>query len=453
MSINTLPESKKYYTQLSLSRYQRDDAFKLTSNEPNLVVQLPLPTELRDDTTVGYSPVNLETVGDIINKAGNPEAGADVFRQQAARAAVLRNAGNILQAGIGGMSGGFKGIVGDSTFSRMTSALGGAFFGTVQSLLPPEQVSSAIQQSTGIAPNPNPSVAFQGPVLRDFTMTWAFYPKKLDESRTIDDLIRKLKARALPTWNSSAGTAVLNYPSICQINFFPWDSGSSDTKNGWTDRSIIQIKKCFMSGVNVNYNAFGTPSFFEGNNYPTTIQLTISFKEIEYLTAEDWESEYAAAETEASTARNNDINEALGNAFKLFGGATGVLAQGIADVVGADFVDFYTESERANAETSTQTQDRLNNLPADGSSPLEYTLNTVTFGGSINSKWVVQGAEGGKFTVTETISTIIEGVQGGGQPTTKTFNSREELDTYMSSNQGPLGNNATLRPLPATEAQ
>ena len=43
-----------------------------------------------------------------------------------------------------------------------------------------------------------------------------------------------------------------------------------------------------MSAVNVNYTPSNTPAFFHGTNEPVAIQLSISFKEVEYFLAKDY---------------------------------------------------------------------------------------------------------------------------------------------------------------------
>ena len=339
--INTLPDTKKYYTLLRISPYKRGDKFELSKFEPNLMVYLPLPTELRDDTTVGYTNVNLETVGDAINQKGGT-----------LNAAVLRNAGNIASAGINGLK---------SAVSELGTAgkIAGGVISSVQSLFPAEQISSAVQQISGVAPNPNPSVQFQGPVLRDFSFTWAFYPKNKGESEQIDDMIRKLKARALPSFNKGNGQAILEYPHKCRLNFYPWDSESPD-ENGWTKKSIIKIKRCFMSGVNVNYHAFGTPAFFEGTTLPVTYQLTINFKEIEYLTSDDWD---VTAAGERKVANNFNSIDTLKSIYGVFKSASDEIAAGVYE----NFKDLLTfepapipPGSKEPEQFKTDTIDRLN---------------------------------------------------------------------------------------------
>ena len=267
----------KYYTRILIGKYDRPKPFASPKFEQTMAIFLPIPNELRDDTSVSYTNINLETVGDIVNGAGlGATAGAIGLRKSGDVVETVLGAGKtILDAG---------GNAAGKTIGNITEAITSG----VMSLFPAEQITSAIQQSLGVAPNPNPSVAFQGPVLRDFSYTWAFYPKSKEESLAIDALVKKLKAAALPSNYSKGTAAILNYPKMCQINFFPWDKGGSGDWF-WHEKSIIRYKKCVMQGVNVNYNPFGTPAFFEDSHLPTSYTLTISFREIEYMLSHDWE--------------------------------------------------------------------------------------------------------------------------------------------------------------------
>ncbi len=363
-----LTEANTYYTTLSIGPYKRDSNFKFTTFSPTLVVRLPLPTELRDDTTVSYTNVNLETVGDFLDPNRRNQGMLD--------AAALRNIGALGQMGLSATSAGLGRLVGGrGALATIAGAAGGAFIGMVQSLVPAEQVTSAIQQQMGAAPNPNPSVQFQGPVLRDFTLSWAFYPKNEGESRNIDNLIKKLKGRALPANNKDNNGAVLNYPHLCQVNFYPWDSGGRADNNGWSDNSIIRVKKCFMAGVNVNYNAFGTPGFFEGTRLPISYQLTISFKEVEYLLAGDWDPE-AAAESEANVARvttDNVISEGAGIIFGVAGG----VGRGLYNAAKESILNEYADQSAVDTQDNVVTT--LDSLkPDDGNLAADDPQSRIT---------------------------------------------------------------------------
>jgi hypothetical protein len=432
-----LPGKGAYYTRITLSPYNRGSAFELSNLTPNFIFNLPLPTELRDDTTVGYSPVNLETVGDILAGRNNTMTGA-----------VTRSAGQLVSGALSSSSKGFGRMLdrGGAALGLLNSAQE-SVIGAVQSLLPPEQINSAIQQQNGVAPNPNPSVQFQGPVLRDFTLSWAFYPKNSGESDVIDKVIRKLKARALPSLDAGGG-AILKYPHICQLNFFPWDEESTHP-NGWTDKSIIKIKQCFMSGVNVNYNAFGTPSFFEGTKLPISYQLTISFKEIDYLLSSDWDSTAAGERVNANTAFNSAtaIFGDGGPAKLVLNAGFGILTE-FATVAGDFITGNYTTNggEAAqNADVGTTAAAAL--IPGDSNSKVTISTSDTGFwsylpGGVVGrgaGQWSYsRNAEGEYVLVFDQNDTtnFRTGLTTEYAPeTVGTFKTNEELQAYLVSQE------------------
>ena len=91
----------------------------------------------------------------------------------------------------------------------------------------------------------------------------------------------------MPSNHIAGEVSILNYPSLAQLNFFPWDNGGQGAW-GWSSGSIIKIKKCFMSSVSFNYAPSNIPAFFEGTSQPVSIELSIDFKEIEYMLSNDW---------------------------------------------------------------------------------------------------------------------------------------------------------------------
>jgi hypothetical protein len=383
LKIDLLPDSKKYYTSLSIGKYKKSDPFTPSAFERIRIFHFPLPTELRDDTTVGYTAVNLETVGDIINNA----AGASGTLQ----AATLRGAGGLLNAVMSGTQRGFERAAGP-----VAGALAGSVASIAQSLLPAEQVSSAIQQKIGAAPNPNPSVQFQGPVLRDFSFTWVFYPKSYEESVVIDSAIRTLKGAALPSFNEGNRASILNYPYLCQLNFYPWDgtgeSWPKDNPYGWKKGSIIKIKNCFMSGVNVNYHAFGTPAFFEGKgSYPVSIQLTINFKETEYLTAYEWDD--SRSKQEEKEVKAAAVVGALGN----------TLLEGGKQIIGGVFKETLdllqvgegAPSPKTEAENEADAKSTIAKTKTSGTVNYRLAPTATTEGQVLGA----QRGEDGKWTV------------------------------------------------------
>lgn len=259
----------KYYCRLLLGPYTRTRPFATSSWTPQQVVFLPIPKDLADDTSVNYSETNLEGVGDIINLDPGGFVGRLAFGQGGAQ---------LLEAGASATAAAFGGPLGLKILDKVKEVSG----------VNTQNITSAIQAVSGYSPNPNPAVLFSGPELREFTFSWAFYPKTKEESYHIDKTIKTLKKAALPKPFFGNATGTLEYPYLCQINFFPWDEGGGSDSWGWTGNSIIRIKKCFMKSVRVNYSDFGNPAFFEGTNLPIMYRLNITLQETEYMLSDDW---------------------------------------------------------------------------------------------------------------------------------------------------------------------
>ena len=272
-----LLDSAKYFCTLTLLEYDRPKPFDPVSYKVQKVIRLPLPQELNDSTQVAFNNIDLKVVGDIANKDA-VGIGAEGLRQ----------AGTVLKSGIDAAATGLQAV--GAASGSLAGGLAGRISGeALSNAFDAEAIGSAIQQAMGVAPNPNPSVAFQGPVLREMNYTWNLMATNEQDSRAIRSIIKELKKRSLPRANAGLqSAAILDYPSVCQMNFFPWD-GKGSGPYGWSENSIIKMKRCFMSSVNVNYTGGAAPAFFAGwNNEPVTIQLSINMKEIEYFLSKDY---------------------------------------------------------------------------------------------------------------------------------------------------------------------
>lgn len=269
---NSLPVfsvTPPYYCSLAFGPYERPSPFEDGKWKREFGCYLPLPSQLGDLTAVSVSGSDQGTVGDIFN---GDWAGA-------AASAGLSKLGDIGAAGVQAIGGLTKILPGTSLSNLGSKLASGMDF---------KQFQSAIEQSLGVAPNPNPSVTFEGPVLGDFSFDWTLNPSSPEESIRVQTIINKIKELTLPKFKFGQGrSAILSYPHLCQINFYPWDKGGSGT-NGWSDSSIIRIKRCMVTSVNANYTPGNTPAFFEGTTLPVSIQLSIQMKEVEYRTAHDY---------------------------------------------------------------------------------------------------------------------------------------------------------------------
>lgn len=283
----------KYHTMISIGKYDRPNPMDPAKFTTQVYVKLPLPLELRDDTGVNYNNTDLTSVGDVINGA----IGGGLASY------ALRKSGDLISGGASRL--------GAAAADAITGGVAGDMVGGgIAEAFPPDQVASAIQQSLGAAPNPNPSVMFTGPQLREFNFSWQFFPRNLAESNAIRNIVNTLKKAALPATSFSSSASVLSYPSMTQFNFYPWDSGGSGPY-GWSKNSIIKMKKTMMSAVNVNYAPSNVPAFFGGQAHPVAISLSIQLKEIEYMMSHDWGGAKGGDEESAFEQRLKDTGTTL----------------------------------------------------------------------------------------------------------------------------------------------
>ena len=271
-------DSRGYYCTLKFMEYKRPKPFDTTKENVVFTAVMPLPNELRDNTSAEFtSPTALNAIGDLVNEAGWKET---------ALASGLRNSDAIMNKVRKGVQKG------------LSAATGGVLDGGALDAIDTKAIATVLQQHIGTAPNPNQTVSFEGPSLRRHDFSWTLQPNNEKESKAIHKLIKKFKSLTLPSTATASGAALLKFPHMCIINFYPWDNNpSAENIYGWSENSIIKIKKCFVTGVNVNYSPAGVPGFFEGTHNPFAVSIAMSMVELEYMLAEDFDASVKGSES------------------------------------------------------------------------------------------------------------------------------------------------------------
>jgi hypothetical protein len=149
-------------------------------------------------------------------------------------------------------------------------------------------VGAAFDLATGTAPNPHMAVSFQGVALKKYQFNWRLSPNNKRESDILHEVIRNLQASALP---EKRGKFMLTFPDVVEVKMVP--------------ENLFIFKPMMMDNISVNYAPSGSPSFFRGetssyNRYPTEIELSISFREIDIHTASDDDYEKIRADQKFS---------------------------------------------------------------------------------------------------------------------------------------------------------
>jgi len=125
---------------------------------------------------------------------------------------------------------------------------------------------SAGSIALGASINPLMFLQFKRPEFRIFQFSWVLAPRTKQESDTIKNIVTKCKQAAAP---QNFGP-LLGYPQIAMIRLHPKKLDEH-----------LKFKPCVIESVQVSYTPNPTPSFFE-NGAPSTVTLTMNFKEMQY---------------------------------------------------------------------------------------------------------------------------------------------------------------------------
>ena len=127
-------------------------------------------------------------------------------------------------------------------------------------------------------------VLYKSPQFRTFQYDFKFYPRSEREAVEVQKIINLLKYHQAPEFEEGKGIGLLIPPSEFDIKFF---YAGSENKN------IPQIGTCVLKTIDVNYAPNGWASYevpgqnsatVGGTGMPVSIELTLQFQEITYLT-------------------------------------------------------------------------------------------------------------------------------------------------------------------------
>lgn len=260
----------RYFSSITLYDYERPDVLATAIPRRMQTIYLPLPDGLSDNSQAEWGDAAQGALGTIFQKG--PRSG-DLLQgaRDAGAAALLGSVGSVA-----------------SQVKNMVLGTGIAS-SIVDNMVPAEALTAFVQQSIvgGAAQNPNPTQIFRGPSLRSYSLGWTFMPRSSVESAKVKKIIHSLKQASLPTPRYGDTMAILAYPQLAQINFYPWDDKGSG-KHGWSDDSIIRYKTSVITAVSVNYAPSNVPAFNTDDARPAIITLRMDFKETEYMVASDW---------------------------------------------------------------------------------------------------------------------------------------------------------------------
>jgi hypothetical protein len=145
----------------------------------------------------------------------------------------------------------------------------------------PEYVKSAARignQYRGIAVNPNMENAFIGVDFRKLSFNFELIPRNEEQSKEIDKIVYLLKYYSHPSKGNIAGVKSLSYPAQWIISYHNGSNG--------TPGVAFKTKECYCTSLSVEYGSSNGYLLFSDGR-PTSVRISLSFTENEYITRED----------------------------------------------------------------------------------------------------------------------------------------------------------------------
>ena len=236
-------------------------------------IELPIPQQINDSNAVswGEDTMNIMEMAalTVAQQAvtGGLAGAADKF--ESARKQILE----------GDTATTFPGLT-DDVRRGLVAALSGQAISALGSNV---SSASALGRTTGQILNSNLELLFQGVTLRTFPFNITFSPRSRDESDRVKEIIKRFKksmaAKTGRTDFATNGGIFLKAPDIFQLKYL---------SNGRTHPFLNSFKPCALTNITVNYTGAGTYATY-GDATPVNIKLSLVFKEINPIYAEDYE--------------------------------------------------------------------------------------------------------------------------------------------------------------------
>jgi len=265
--ITKLPEA-------SIKAPTAQQRLKAKQSNPKYYIHLPIPQNISDSISVSWGEDQINPL-----EAGGLALAGGV--QQGNPIDATTQAINFLK------TKGPEALQNDSIMKAIQAAISGT---AVSSLGGNVSAQGLISRTTGQVMNSNLELLFTGVNLRTFPFTFDLAPRSREEAQEILQMIRVLK-QTMSAKNGGAGSGensnvglFISAPSVYQLTY----------KSGPRKHPFLNtFKPCALTDVSVNYTASGTYATYDDGS-PVHMQLSLSFKELNPVYAEDYDSEEAA---------------------------------------------------------------------------------------------------------------------------------------------------------------
>jgi hypothetical protein len=146
--------------------------------------------------------------------------------------------------------------------------------------------NNLLSRLTGAVTNPNLTLLFNSPDLRNFSFNFKLSPRSKAEGATVRKIIRSFKE--LMAVQRSVGNLFLEAPSVFEIEYIR-GVDKLNTKEDLTHPSLNRIKTCALRSFSVNYTPSGSyMAYNDEEGTMTSYDLTMSFTELDPIYYDDY---------------------------------------------------------------------------------------------------------------------------------------------------------------------
>ena len=172
----------------------------------------------------------------------------------------------------------------EKTLGAKAAATKGVTTDIVKQAVTPEKFKTAMQAAVGEVLNPYIVAAYKGPTqMREHKFSFKMMPEDAGESAKCVEIAAAFKQAMLPAHaggdNQTSPTGLFGYPDEFEISF---------TVNGRTlpkdsTNPMFNIGKSVLTNCELSYTTQDTVLFFEGTQFPVTVNMALTFMEIEIM--------------------------------------------------------------------------------------------------------------------------------------------------------------------------
>lgn len=239
-------------------------------------ILLPMPTNVNDRNSVDWDGSRINPLAAAVFETAKNAIGA------ASLSDLQQNPGNVVKKVLSTIKTDL-GESYDALTPEVTGAIRDQLIANAVNIFNANIDGAAlVSRTTGQVLNPNLELTFKGVELRNFDFQFKMTPRSIEEGLQIKGIINTFKRRMAPRTstneNSSSAGVFLQAPDIFVMEF----------KQGRRKHPFLfSMKPCALRSIEVNY-ADGAPYSTYWDGTPVSMQMTLRFKELNPIYAEDY---------------------------------------------------------------------------------------------------------------------------------------------------------------------